>query len=108
GSRDITRARPRSRGAAGPGRGLPREPAELAPRHREAPIVRMHAEGDGRIVTGAEDLLRGVRHQPSLMRTYSNSTGCAFTPRAGGAIQFANLPGSVTGFVITLRTSASA
>src|SRR5262249_46952772 len=38
--------------------------------------------------------LHGGSVQPK--RTYSNSTGWLLMPRGGGAIQFANLPGSTT------------
>jgi hypothetical protein len=39
--------------------------------------------------------------EAQLKRTYSKFNGCRLTPRIGGAIQFANLPGSITRPVIS-------
>src|SRR5512135_2797300 len=55
------------------------------------------ANADLRIDQVLADKLGGLRHGGSqLKRTYSKSTDCLLMPESGGAIQLANLPGSVT------------
>ncbi len=64
---------------------LRRRASELQPR----PFV----IGHGRT---SEDSLDQARFEPQSKRTYSNSIGRLLMPLAGGAIQFANFPGSMT------------
>src|SRR5882672_1980748 len=87
---------PRPRHLAGAvGAHLPRHDHDLPGGHGHP--VRVHAERRAQVPRGDRLGCHSCPSYPS--RTYSKSTGRPLTPRAGGAIQLANLPGSTTGCI---------
>src|ERR1700678_3879911 len=50
----------------------------------------------------------GVRQHHAATITYSKSPGLLSIPTLGGAIQLANVPGSLTGFISSVMKSPSA
>src|SRR5947199_2102089 len=92
--------------ARAPSADLPCDHDDLPGRGRHP--VRVHAERLPELPRRDDPGHRGLSSPAHASRTYSKSTGWPLTPRAGGAIQLANLPRSVTGCIRLWMYASSA